>query len=179
MKSVKILSVIAISVITGCILFAQTATQTNPAISTRYSNEEIAEMIEKYKRSHSHDVIPSAELQQKFKTDFPKSYDIEWETDGNIYEVEFDIKFKDYKIYYDSEGNVLMIVQEIFRSELPAIVKNAAETKYPKYSFEDIDKISRGSEIFYKIEMERSFSDSEVKLLVKSDGSILEENIDY
>ncbi|MDR2293430.1 MAG: PepSY-like domain-containing protein [Prevotellaceae bacterium] len=179
MKSVKFLSVIAISVITSCNFFAQTATQANSPISTKYSNEEIAEMIEKYKHSHSHDIMPSAELQQKFKTDFPKSYDIEWETDGKIYEVEFDVKFKDYKVYYDLEGNLLMIVQEIFRSELPAVVKNAAETKYPKYNFEDIDKISRGTEIFYKIEMERSFSDAEVKLLVKSDGSIIEEKFDY
>ncbi|MDR0754588.1 MAG: PepSY-like domain-containing protein [Prevotellaceae bacterium] len=179
MKSVKILCAITAGVITGYILFAQTATQTNPAISGKYSNEEITEMIEHYRRSHSRDVMPPAELQQKFKADFPKSYDIEWETDGKIYEAEFDVKFKDYKVYYDSEGNLLMIVQEIFRSELPAIVRNAAEAKYPKYSFEDIDKISRGTEIFYKIEMERSFSDSEVKLLIKSDGTVLEEKFDY
>ncbi|MDR0419933.1 MAG: PepSY-like domain-containing protein [Prevotellaceae bacterium] len=179
MKSIKILSVIAISVITGCSFFAQTSTQANPAISTAYSNEEIAQMIEKHKRSHTHDVMPSAELQQKFTTDFPKAYDIEWETDGNIYEVEFDIKTRDYKAYYDSKGNLLMIVQEIYRSELPAIVKNAAENKYPKYHFEDIDKISQGTDVFYKIEMERTFSDSEVKLLIKADGSIQKEKIDW
>ncbi|MDR2125990.1 MAG: PepSY-like domain-containing protein [Prevotellaceae bacterium] len=180
MKTIKILSVIvATGIITGYILFAQSATQSNPAISTQYSNEEIAKMIEKYKFSHSHDVVPPVGLQQKFKSDFPKSHDVEWETDGDIYEVEFDLRLKDYKVYYDSAGNILMIVQEIFRSELPSVVKNAAKAKYPEYSFEDIDKISRGSEVFYKIEMERFLSDLEVKLLIKSDGVILKETIDY
>jgi hypothetical protein len=136
-------------------------------------------MIEKYKFSHSRDVMPTAELQQKFMSDFPKAGDVEWETDGSIYEVEFDVRYRDYNVYYDSKGELLMIVQETYRSELPAIVKNSAENKYPKHDFEDIDKISRGTDVFYKIEMERIFSDSEVKLLVKADGTILEEKIDY
>jgi hypothetical protein len=70
-----------------------------------------------------------------------------------------------------------MTVEEIYRSELPAVVKNAAETKYPKYHFEDIDKISRGTEVFYKIEMERH--DTEVELLIQSNGTIREDKIDY
>ncbi|MDR1199707.1 MAG: PepSY-like domain-containing protein [Prevotellaceae bacterium] len=176
MKPVKIFSLITVSVI-GCSLLAQTAKQADPAISTRYSNEEIAQMIEKHKLSHSRDVVPSTELQQKFKSDFPNAYDVEWETDGSVYEVEFDVKSKDYKSYYDSQGNLLMIVQEIYRSALPDIVKSAAENKYPKYNFEDIEKIVRGTDVFYKIEMERRFSDSEVNLLIKADGTILEEKI--
>jgi hypothetical protein len=104
---------------------------------------------------------------------------VEWETDGDIYEVEFEVKFRDYEAYYDVKENLLMYVQEIYHSELPAIVKNAAESKYPKYRFEDIDKIRQGSEVFYKIEMERKSSDLEVKLLIKDDGAILEEKLDY
>jgi hypothetical protein len=170
MKSVKILSVITVVVI-GCSLFAQTSKQVVPAISTRYSNEEIAKMVEKHKFSHSHDVMPTVELQQKFVSDFPKARDVEWETDGNVYEVEFDVKSRDYKIYYDSQGELLMIVQEIYRSELPAIVKNAAENKYPKYGFEDIDKISRGTDVFYKIELERG--NMETTVFLNSDGTVV------
>ncbi|MDR1198987.1 MAG: PepSY-like domain-containing protein [Prevotellaceae bacterium] len=172
MKLLKLLSIVA-----GCFFFTQAATaQSSPAISAEYSNEAIASLIRKYKMSHSHDVIPPAELAAKFKADFPRAYKVEWEVADGIYEVEFDIKFRDYTAYYDAKGNLLMTEEEIYRSELPAIVKNAAETKYPKYSFEDIDRIRRGTEVFYEIEME--LRDAEVKLLIKSDGTVLEERID-
>jgi hypothetical protein len=170
MKSLKFLSVIA-----GCFFLAQ-ITDAQPAISKEYANEAIAGMIQKYKMSDSRDAIPPAELAAKRKADFPKAYNVEWETDGAIYEAEFNIRFRDYKAYYDLEGNLLMAIEEIYRSELPAIVRNVAEAKYPKYNFEDIDKIRRGTEIFYKTEME--FRDAEVKLLIKSDGTISEEKFD-
>jgi hypothetical protein len=163
-----------LNLIACCFLFVRTAeAQSNPAISKEYSNEVIAAMIRKHKMSDSRDVIPSAELAAKFKTDFSKASRAEWEVAEGIYEVEFNIRFKDYRAYYDAEGNLLMIVEEIYRSELPAVVRNAAETKYPKYSFEDIDRIRRGTEVFYKIEME--YRDTEVKISVKSDGTISDE----
>ena len=167
MKSLKFLSVIA-----GCFSLVQiAAAQSNPAISKDYSNEAIATMIQKHKMSDSRDVAPPAALAAKLKADFPKAYQVEWEVANDIYEVEFDIKFRDYAAYYDAKGNLLMVVEEIYRSELPAVVKNAAKTKYPKYNFEDIDKIRRGTEVFYKIEME--YRDTEVKLLIHADGTIV------
>ena len=159
----------------GLLLFPAAAQ--HPAISTRYTNEEITQKITTHKASHSQDVVPPANLQQKFRVDFPKASDVEWETAGDIYEVEFDVRFRDCKAYYDSEGNLLMTVEETYRSGLPAVVKNAAETKYPKYHFEDIDKIRRGTEVFYKVEME--LRDTEIELLVQSDGVIRNERIDY
>ena len=165
-------------VIAGCFVLVQAAAaQPNPAISKEYSDEAIASMIQKHKMSDSRDVIPPVELAAKFKTDFPKASRAEWEIADGIYEVEFDVRFGDWKAYYDAKGNLLMIVEEIYRSELPAVVRNAAETKYPKYSFEDIDKIRRGTEVFYKIEMEHR--DTEVKLLVKSDGTVPDQKFDY
>lgn len=159
------------------LFFIQTAATQNPAISTRYTNEEIAQKIKTYKTSHSQDVVPPANLQQKFHVDFPKASDVEWETAHDIYEVEFDVKFRDFKAYYDAEGNLLTTVEEMYRSELPSVVKNAVEAKYPKYHMEDIDKIRRGTEVFYKIEME--FHDMEVELMLQSNGTILNEKIDY
>ncbi|MDR2287330.1 MAG: PepSY-like domain-containing protein [Prevotellaceae bacterium] len=162
----------------NCAIFVQVAAQSPaPTISDAYSNDTIAKMIRKYRTSHSHDVMPPAKPATKFKVDFPKASGVEWETDGNIYEVEFDIRFRDWKAYYDAEGNLLMTVEEIYRSELPAVVKNAAEAKYPKYHFEDIDKIRRGTEVFYKIEME--LRDTEVELLIQSNGTITSEKTDY
>jgi hypothetical protein len=163
----------------SCALLVQMAAAQSPApaISGVYSNETIAEMIRKHRTSRSHDVMPPSKLATKFKADFPKASDVEWEVADSIYEVEFDARFRDWKAYYDVEGNLLMTVEEIYRSELPAVVKNAVEAKYAKYHFEDIDRIRRGTEVFYRIEME--FRDTEVELLVQSNGTITEEKIDY
>jgi hypothetical protein len=175
MRLIRVLGAVA-----GLFFLAQTAfARTDPAISNEYSNDEIVKMIKKYKSAHSHDAVPSAMLRQKFQADFPKARDVEWESDGEIYEVEFEVKSGDCRAYYDAKGNLLMHVREIYRSELPAIVKNTAENKYPKYKFEDIEKIRRGSEVFYKIEMERKSSNPEVKLLIGEDGAILKELFDY
>jgi hypothetical protein len=164
----------------ACALSVQVATAQRspaPAISDAYSNEAIAAMIRKHRASHSRDVMPSAELATKFKAAFPTASDVEWEVADSIYEVEFDVRFRDWKAYYDAEGNLLMTVEEIYRSELPAVVKNAVEAKYPKYHFEDMDKIRRGTEVLYRIEME--LHDTDVELLVRSNGTIAEEKTDH
>ena len=121
-----------LNLVAGCFLFVQiAAAQSNPAISQEYSNEAIADMIQKHKASSSSDVIPTPELAAKFKADFPKAHRAEWEIAEGIYEVEFDVKSRDFKAYYDAKGNLLMVVEEISRSELPAVVRNTAEAKYP------------------------------------------------
>jgi hypothetical protein len=175
MKTIRILTVLA-----GLLFLVQAAAaQVNPTISKEYSDDKIIEMIRTYKSAHSRDVVPPASLQQQFLADFPKAHDVEWETAGAVYEVEFEIKYRDFKAYYSPQGQLLMYVQEFRRAELPAMVRNAAESKYPKYKFEDIDKIRRGTQTFYKIEMEHRASDVEVKLLVGEDGLVLEEAFDY
>jgi hypothetical protein len=171
MKKLKILSLAA------GLFCIQAAAAQYPAISTRYSNEEIVQKIKTHQAAHSQDIVPPANLQQKFRVDFPKASDVEWETSGDICEVEFDLKFRDCKAYYAAEGHLLMTVEETYRPELPAAVKNAAKAKYPGYHFEDIDKIRRGTEVFYKIEME--LREAEVALLIRPDGTMGNEKTDY
>jgi hypothetical protein len=173
MKTFKVLTLVA-SIFAIQMLAAQ-----NPVISNKYSDNEITEMVKQFRSVKAHEVAPPSNLQQKFHTDFPKASDVEWETANDIYEVEFEIRFRDFKALYDKDSNLLMVVEEIRSSVLPAVVKNAAEAKYPKYKIEDIHKIRRGTETFYKVEMEKRFSDTDVKLFIKSDGTVLEERIDY
>ncbi|MDR2472494.1 MAG: hypothetical protein LBD53_02865, partial [Tannerella sp.] len=84
---------------------------------------------------------------------------------------EFEIKHIDYEAFYDMNANLLMMEHEISVRELPAVVKNAAESRHPKFRFEDLDKIIRGSETLYRIEME--LNDFDVKMLIRSDGTVV------
>jgi hypothetical protein len=162
--------------IAGTILLAQTTAGQSPAVSTAYANEEIARMIEQYKRANAQDVLPWRELMEKFQSDFPQAYGVEWETAAGIFEADFDVKSKDCKAYYDSQCNLLMIVEEFSRAQLPSAVVNAVVKKYPRHRFEDIDRIRVGTDILYKIEIE-SAEDAELTLLLNQQGEMLEQKL--
>ena len=152
------------------LFFLYSAAQ-QPAISGKYSNQEIEKMMQDFKRERSHDVRPTEQLVQKFKKDFPGARDVEWEKAAALYEVEFEIKRVDYLAYYDGMGNLIMFKHDIRLSALPDPVKKQAKALYPNYRFDDVEKIMKGTEVLYKIEMERG--DAEVKILIKKDGTVV------
>ena len=154
------------------VLFAQ-----NPTISQRYSDAEIATLIRNYANSRNHDTHATGVLQQNFQQHFPRAQSVEWETNGEIFEAEFKINRRDFKAFYDKDGNLLMFVQDIRASELPAIVRTAAEARFPKYRFEDIEKVVKGTRTFFKIEMEHR--NHEVTMFILNDGTFLNETIRY
>ncbi len=168
MKKILILSVALISTA----LFAQ-----NPEIQKKYSDNVIETLIQNYKKTPNRDVYVDGVLLQKFQKDFPNAHSIEWETNEQLYEVEFWIKLREFKAFYDKEGNLLMYKQEIRERDLPAVVKTAAESKYPKYKFDDLEKTISGTKTLYEIEME--FRDSEVKMVINNEGKFISEKFDY
>jgi len=171
MKNLSVLIFVAVSFFVIQMLSAQ-----NPAISTAHSDAEIVRMIEQFRAANSRDVVPSNNLQKHFRTHFPNARRVEWERAAGIYEAEFKIGRRDFKAFYDSNGNLLMIVEEIHRSALPAVVRNAAEARHPKSRIDDVYKIRRGTETLYRVKMDRR--GTEVKLLISSGGAILNERID-
>lgn len=166
-------SLLSLAVLLSC---QSVSAQPRPVISTKYSDSEIEKMMSTYRITHSHDVTPSNTVQNKFKSDFLDASDIEWETALDIYEVDFEIGRVDYEAYYDKAGNLFMYSFDVTERDLPAIVKNAAIAKYPDYIFDDIKEIRKGTQVFYKVELERN--KSEVTLLIKNDGTIMKEKND-
>lgn len=174
MKTIVLSIILALVSFTSC---QYAVAQPNPTISKKYSDIEIEKIIDTHKSLHSHDTQPTDKLLQRFKSDFPKAKDIDWEVGLNIYEVEFEIGWTDYKAYYDNEANLLMYKVELRESELPAIVKNAAMSKYPNYKFDDIEKTVKGTVTFYKVEMEKHNS-ADIKATFKPDGTFIKEILD-
>jgi hypothetical protein len=161
----KIIFVTTVLLING-LLLAQT-----PAISEKYTDAEIETLIKNFNQSKSRDLIVTGNLLNRFQQDFPNAKSVEWETNDEIYNVEFEVKSCDFDAYYDKDGNLLMYKHEIKEKELPAVVKTAATSKYPKYRFEEIEKRVIGKKIFYKIEME--LKDTEVDMIISEDGKFL------
>jgi hypothetical protein len=146
------------------------------SVTKNLSDDEVVKIVDTYNSAHSRDVMPTEVLRKKFTADFPKAKDVEWELTGDIYEVDFDISFADYKALYDEKGTLLMYKTDIAESKLPAIVKNAIYAKYPKYKIEDADKIFAGKSVYYEIEAE--WGDVDVKALFKDDGTFIKELYD-
>ena len=167
----KIFLILMTAVITGT-LFAQ-----SPAISTRYTDAEIDELILRFDRSRNWDVNTVNDvLAQRFRQDFPEARNVEWETNNEIYEVEFYIGHSEFEAFYDKDGNLLMYVQELLTRELPDVVRNAAQARLPGYRFDDIEKVVKGTRTYFVIEMERG--DQEYELVISNKGTILSEKRD-
>lgn len=170
--------ILSLSMALTCLISCQSiSAQPNPAITKKHSNADIERMIDAYRGTAHRDIYPVTNLQQQLTKDFPKSKDIEWETGADIYEVEFEIGWTDYKAYYDNEANLLMYTVDIRESELPAVVKNAATSKYVNYKFDDIKKIVKGTDTFYKVEMEKRNS-ADIKATFRPDGTFIKEVYD-
>lgn len=153
--------------------------QNSPNVSTAYSLEQLNEMHTKHREYRPRNIQPTAELSNQFQKDFPNARDVEWEKSDVLYEVEFEygaISNNDFKAYYDTKNVLVMYKEEISVNEMPAVVKNAALSKYPNYKFEDVDKVVKGKDTFYKLELEKG--DREVKLTVTKEGKISQEIID-
>ena len=71
--------------------------------------------------------VPSV-IVNKFKAKFPKASDVEWEKNGEIYNVDFEIGwFTDYEAWYNESGNLVKFTKEISEKDLPQAVKNAVK----------------------------------------------------
>lgn len=150
--------------------------QANPIVSSAYSLKQIDLMHQEHRMDRPRDTHPTEEMRLKFLSDFPKAKDVKWEKSAKLYEVEFEIGRYDYDAYYDMQANLIMYKCELNESQLPAVVRNAALAKYPNYRFEDVDKVVKGKDTFYKVELEKGKMD--VKITLKEDGTIVEEYID-
>lgn len=173
MKTIKLFAVVLMVGLLSCNLMSA---QPAPVITKKYSNAEIEKMVEANNMVRSADVLPTTALSQKFVKDFPQAVDVDWELGADVYEVDFEINRADYKAFYNASGDLLMYKYDIRTSALPANVKNVVTSKYPDYRFEDTEKVLRGTDVFYKIEIERGERD--VKLILKSDGTIVNEYVD-
>ncbi|MDR2921550.1 MAG: hypothetical protein LBV72_19565 [Tannerella sp.] len=171
MKIFKLISVLLV-----IIFFIPNSYAQEPAVSMKYTDIEIEQLIRDFEMEHSQHVMPPELLQKTFEKHFPRAYDVEWEKAAKVYEVEFNIKGADYEAYYDEQANLIMYKYDVYSTGLSGSIKDKVSRKYPNYKFDDIEKVVKGTEVIYKIEMERGNYD--VKIVIKDDGTIVSEVFD-
>ena len=106
--------------------------------------------------------VPSV-IVNNFKKEFTKANDVEWERQGDLYNVDFEIGlFTDYEAWYNASGKLVKQTQEISKSDLPKAVINAIKTQYKEYSIDDVKKIIEDGVETYKVELEKWDEDFDV-----------------
>lgn len=115
--------------------------------------------------------VPSVVV-NNFQKAFPKAYDVEWELKGELYEVDFETGVSiDHEAWYDKTGKLVKHKQEIAKTDLPKAVLNTLNTDFKGYRVEDAKKITEGSKVTYKLDLESTTS--EWKVLLSSEGKVL------
>lgn len=115
--------------------------------------------------------VPSV-VANNFKKEFPKASDIEWELDGENYNVDFEIGWgTDHEIWYDAAGNVLKHEEEISRGDLPNEVTSKIKTDFKDLRIDGAKKITTGEQVTYEVELE-NFTE-EWKVFFSATGEVL------
>lgn len=116
--------------------------------------------------------VPSV-IVNSFQHDFPKAKDIEWKKKDTVYQVEFEIGWRDrdHKIWYNTSGKILRHKQEISKKDLPDKVSEKLSAEYKWYRIKDVKKIETPEEILYTLEAQ-SITE-EWKLTLDEEGNIL------
>ena len=115
--------------------------------------------------------VPSVVL-NKFKAEFPKASDVEWELKGQEYNVEFEIGwFSDYEAWFTSTGQLLRYTEEISKGDLPTAVTDAVSKQYVDFTIDDAKKLVENGVVSYSVEIEKS--NDERKLHFSENGKAL------
>ncbi len=115
--------------------------------------------------------VPSIIL-NKFNNQFSKAKDVEWEKGYDFYKVEFEASWGlDHDVWYNENGEMIKHKEELMSKNLPRVIKTDLKSKYKNYLIDDVEKITEGNKITYKVEIEKL--NEEVTLFYNEDGSIL------
>jgi hypothetical protein len=98
-------------------------------------------------------------VQNSLKARYPAVTQVEWEKKNNLFEAEFTIDQQDYSVLIDAAGTITMVKQDIAFTDLPAAIAEVIEKEYAAYTLDDSEKIEKGGQVFYQVELEKSLWD--------------------
>lgn len=107
--------------------------------------------------------IPSV-VENTFESHFPNAMDVEWETHGDDFEVDFEMERTDYSARIDNSGTMLGYKYEIANTEIPASIITALNTEYSSKEWDDPEILVNGDNSYYQIEIDGFLKDKKIVL---------------
>lgn len=106
--------------------------------------------------------VPSV-IVNKFKSAYPQVADADWEMDGELYKVEFEMENDiDHDIWYNPSGELVKHKEDITKNDLPLAVISRVNTDFKGYSIEDPKKTTTGGDVIYELELKSQADEWEV-----------------
>jgi len=116
--------------------------------------------------------VPSLVLNQ-FSSQFPKATDVEWEMDGNLYNVEFELGWNiDREVWYNPEGKIVKHKEDISRDKLPEAVNNRIKVDFSDYTIDDLEQITDNGRVIYKMEL-NSLLQQDWDVIIDATGKVI------
>lgn len=107
--------------------------------------------------------VPSAVL-QAFTSQYPdasvREYSSEREKGQTLYEISFTADNKAYDVTYNKDGQVVEVEEQITAEELPEAIKNELTKSFSKFQLNKVERIQEGGKIFYEAKL-TAFEDSQ------------------
>lgn len=121
--------------------------------------------------------VPSV-IVNNFQQTFPNAFDVEWEMEGDVYEVDFEtgLTGTDHSAWFDRAGSLTGHKEEISKSDLPEKVLTKLGKDFIGYRIDDAKKITRGDRLTFKVELESS--GEEWKVVIDAGGNVLSKVVD-
>lgn len=101
-----------------------------------------------------------------FQQAFSKAADVEWEKEGDLYNVSFEIGMfgPDHEAWYDAAGKLVKHEEEISKGDLPQPVQATIKSDFDGYRVDDVKKITAGSDVIYLMELKKQLEDWNVTI---------------
>ena len=115
--------------------------------------------------------IPS-NLMEIFKKSFTNVTDVEWEMDGEYYNVEFEVNRIEHEIWYDKNGTIIKTEKDVTEKDLPEAISSVLKSNYSEYKIDSIEMTEFKGKITYEVELEKGWSD-ELKVIFDASGTVL------
>lgn len=108
-----------------------------------------------------------------FNNEYPNAMEVEWEKEGDEYEVEFEIDEVEREITYDMQANIVETGIDVSEDELPANTLTYISENYAGYEIDDADEVENGDMSYFEVEIEND--QQEIELLFNLQGDFVRE----
>ncbi|NRR90275.1 PepSY-like domain-containing protein [Winogradskyella undariae] len=113
--------------------------------------------------------VPS-EINVAFDAEFPNATDVEYETYGDQYIVEFEIGNVDYEALYNNDGSLVKYKYDILISEVPESITTTIATDYNNRTIDDAEILVIDDVNYYLIELNNTPTDDHI--VFNEDGTV-------
>lgn len=103
--------------------------------------------------------IPSV-VRNAFNLEFSGATDVEWEKNGSLYEVEFEMNKIDHKALIEETGNMVKYKKELQKEELPENLRTSLTGDHDISKVDEVDLLVMNENSYYQLEFDGLLTDS-------------------